>query len=36
MKDYLGSKTADTAEKMPFVQRVSQDNTEQLDNSCKV
>ena len=36
MKDNSGSKPADTAEKMPLVEHVSQDNAEQLDNSRKV
>ena len=36
MKGNLGSKPADTAEKMPLVEHVSQDNAEQLDNSRKV
>lgn len=36
MKDKSGSKSADTAEKMLFVQHVSQENAEQLDDSGKV
>lgn len=36
MKGNLGRKPADTAEKMPLVEHVSQDNAEQLDNSRKV
>ena len=36
MNEYSGSKSADTAEKMPLVQHVSQNNAQQLYNSGKV